>query len=76
MDFGQPHTLTESVATKSKIRQIPVTTSTNPSLGEMLLEAANQAAADLFGKKNSKVDSSLYPERLIPQSETIREDSL
>jgi hypothetical protein len=78
MDFAQPHINAESVATKSKIRQLPVSSSNEeePALHGMLIAAANQAAADLFGTKDQKVDSSLYPERLIPRSETIQEDSL
>jgi tRNA (adenine57-N1/adenine58-N1)-methyltransferase len=47
----------------------------------MLVEAANQAAIDLFFGTNSNedpntVDSRAYPERLIPQSETIEPNSL
>ena len=78
MDFAQPHIYTESVTTKSNIRHIPTETKddNSKSLDELLVEAANQAAIDLFESKDLTVDSSLYPERLIPQSETIQEDSL
>eukprot|EP00339_Tiarina_fusa_P006041 CAMPEP_0117054578 /NCGR_PEP_ID=MMETSP0472-20121206/37825_1 /TAXON_ID=693140 ORGANISM="Tiarina fusus, Strain LIS" /NCGR_SAMPLE_ID=MMETSP0472 /ASSEMBLY_ACC=CAM_ASM_000603 /LENGTH=284 /DNA_ID=CAMNT_0004770221 /DNA_START=31 /DNA_END=882 /DNA_ORIENTATION=+ len=45
-----------------------------PPLDDMLIQAANQAAADLF--QSSNPDSSLYPERLTPQTETIQQDEL
>eukprot|EP00980_Cylindrotheca_fusiformis_P012681 scaffold3103_cov136-Cylindrotheca_fusiformis.AAC.19 len=77
MDFAQPHIHTESVTTKSNIRQLPVPTPKDPPvLDDLLIEAANQAAIDLFGTDDKRVNSSLYPERLIPRSDTIREDSL
>ena len=73
MDFAQPLIESESVTTKSKIRYITV--EDDPSnLDDMLVQAANQAAADVFG--TPKVDSSQYPERVIPQLEIIEEDSL
>lgn len=75
MDFAQPLIESESVTTKSKIQHIPNSSTTNgndpPKLDDMLVEAANQAAVDLFGTKDGKVDSTLYPERVIPQSEAI-----
>lgn len=81
MDFAQPLIESESVATKSKIRYIPISPSENgdpPKLEDMLVEAANQAAADVFGITNdiTTVDSSQYPERVIPQSERIEENAL
>jgi len=88
MDFAQPLIESESVTTKSKIRHIPVSPSENDDddtspkkLDEWLVEAANQAAANVFGNitnsNNDKiVDSSQYPERVIPQSEKIEENAL
>ena len=82
MDFAQPLIESESVTTKSKIRHIPVNPSENddpPKLDNMLVEVANQAAFDVFGNittSSGKVDSSQYPERVIPQSENIEENAL
>lgn len=77
MDFAQPLIESESVTTKSKIRYIPVNANNSddpPKLDDMLTQAANQAASDVFG--STQVDSSQYPERVIPQSEKIEENAL
>jgi tRNA (adenine57-N1/adenine58-N1)-methyltransferase len=82
MDFSLPHICENSLVTGSNIRYIPVDMSQeNPSLDDMLLEAANQAASDMFvgqdtDKDPTTIDCSAYPERSIPQSETIQPGSL
>jgi tRNA (adenine57-N1/adenine58-N1)-methyltransferase len=79
MDFARPHIRQESVATRSKIRYIPVVNKENPSLDDKLVEAANQAAVDLFlgsGGDPESIDSSLYPECVTPQTETIQANQL
>ncbi|KAG7370622.1 tRNA1-methyladenosine methyltransferase-like methyltransferase [Nitzschia inconspicua] len=52
-----------------------------PPLDDMLIEAANQAAIDLFfgldsGEDPTKLDCTAYPERSTPQSETIQPGAL
>jgi tRNA (adenine57-N1/adenine58-N1)-methyltransferase len=45
----------------------------------MLISAANRVASDLFaeaGRDPSKVNSSFYTDRVVPQSETIQPDDL
>ena len=97
MDFSLPHKHTESLANLSNIRHIDVpkeedVNSEEPSLNTMWIEAANDAAANLFlgNLSNSKEDngtnnteehrmlmnSASYPERTTPQTEKITEDSL
>jgi tRNA (adenine57-N1/adenine58-N1)-methyltransferase len=90
MDFARKHIYHESVATLSRIRHINVDGDVNGNdngnvngnadvrvpLDDMLVQAANQAAADLFQTQTSNADSSLYPERLTPQTETIQPDQL
>jgi tRNA (adenine57-N1/adenine58-N1)-methyltransferase len=82
MEFAQPLHHKKSVATVSNIRHIPVDTSKqDPPLDDMLIQAANQAAVDLFfgssvGNDPETVDSSSYPERLTLQSDLIQPDSL
>jgi tRNA (adenine57-N1/adenine58-N1)-methyltransferase catalytic subunit len=84
MDFALPHIHEDSVVISSNIRHIPVDAASKeetPSLDDMLLEAANQAASDLFFGLDSKEDPSTldctaYPERSIPQSEIIQPNSL
>jgi tRNA (adenine57-N1/adenine58-N1)-methyltransferase len=103
MDFSLPHKHEDSLATFSNIRHIDVPkeekdySNEEPSVGQILIEEANNAAATLFlGNWNNKnnneendgnnhidseehrvlMDSSSYPERSTPLSETITEDSL
>jgi tRNA (adenine57-N1/adenine58-N1)-methyltransferase catalytic subunit len=84
MDFALPHIHEDSVVISSNIRHIPVNVASNEediSLDDMLVEAANQAASDLFFGLDSKEDPSTldctaYPERSIPQSEIIQPNSL
>ena len=85
MDFASKHILSDSVATRSNIRHIPIdetkrnNNNDNLSLDDMLVEAANQAAADLFlgsGGDPQSVDCSFFPERLTPQSETIQPNQI
>lgn len=81
MDFSRPHSHQPSVATLSKICHIPVESKPNeePTLDEMLIQAANDAAADLFGGSGGKpesIDASFYTDRTTPQSETIQPNEL
>ncbi|KAL3924444.1 MAG: hypothetical protein SGILL_001041 [Bacillariaceae sp.] len=88
MDFSLPHTTEPSLVTKSNIRHIPVVEKalkdneeSEQSIDDMWLEAANQAASDMFFGLDSKedpttIDCTAYPERSIPQSETIQPGSL
>jgi tRNA (adenine57-N1/adenine58-N1)-methyltransferase catalytic subunit len=91
MDFALPHIHEDSVVTSSNIRHVPVPESTNnntnddnqeePPLDQMLIEAANRAAVDLFFGLDSEEDPALlncaaYPERSTPQSSTIEPDAL
>lgn len=79
MDFARPHSHASSVATRSNIKHIAVDHVEDPSLDEMLVQAANQAAADLFVGSDGdpeKVDSSLYTDRTTPQTETIQANQL
>lgn len=94
MDFSLPHKHEPSLATLSNIRHIEVQKNENggePSVEQMLVQEANNAAANLFlgnwANKNENtsinsdeervlMNSASYPERVTPQSETITEDSL
>lgn len=81
MDFARPHVHHPSVATRSKIQHIPMESKPDAekTLDEMLIQEANQAAADLFvgpGGDPETVDSSLYTERTTPQSQTIQPNDL
>lgn len=94
MDFSLPHKHEKSLATLSNIRHIDVPKENNddskePSVEQMLIKEANNAAASLFlGNCNNEsnnidseeyrvlMNSSSYPERVTPQSEKITEDSL
>lgn len=96
MDFAESHICQESVATRSKICHIPVSSprkeDEKDNLDDMLLQAANQAAVGLFlgnghGSSSNRnksstpvnmefVDSSLYPERLTPQHDTIQPNQI
>lgn len=93
MDFALTHIHENSTATASNIRHIPVVTVNNggdenkkePSMEEILVEAANEAAANLLlgnnkgveddngdnTKHRELVDSASYPDRMTPLSETI-----
>ena len=90
MDFALPHVHEKSLATLSNIRHIITATNQTKSgeevaIEDMLVQAANEAAASLvLGNTNSEtgdynpelVDTAAYPERMTPQSETIRVGSL
>lgn len=92
MDFSRPHILEESVATKSKIKYIDIGIDDNKtkegddlkkSLDNRLVQAANRAAQDLLlgppeatAVNPRRIDASLYPDRLTPQSETIQAGTL
>jgi len=92
MDFSLPHKHEKSLVTLSNIRHIDVEDENGgePSVEQMLIREANKAASNLFlgnwANDNEKsidsdqqrvlMDSSSYPERSTPLSETITEDSL
>jgi len=85
MDFSRPHVLESSVATKSNIRYIKVTSKSkknkDSSLDDRLVEAANRAAKDLLLGPVSDFDpkyvnAALYPERVTPSSEIIEAGQL
>lgn len=82
MDFARSHIHQSSVATQSAIRHVPLSvesTAESRTLDDMLLEAANQAAADLLvgpGGNPELVDASLYTDRITPQSEIIQSNDL
>jgi tRNA (adenine57-N1/adenine58-N1)-methyltransferase len=88
MDFAWPLESEESIATKSKIRYLPVPEATvdgtEKFLDGMLQECANEAATDIllgpigdFEKLDcALVDASLYTERTRPVHTTIRAGDL
>ena len=93
MDFAKPHITLESTASRSGIRHqtIPPKSSANENedddddnLDTMLLEAANQAAVDLFlgpqeqsaPKVERRVNADDFKEDCLPPQETIKEGDL
>ena len=91
MDFSRPHEIRQGTVTRSGIQLMEDAASKNNEdnpLHNMVLDAANQAAKDLFlgndasnnntnnSQMNQLVDASLYTERLTPLSQTIQKGSL
>ena len=91
MDFSRPHEVRQGTVTRSGIQLMEDAASKhnnddNP-LHNMVLDAANQAAKDIFlgndsnnnddsNNNNQLVNASLYTERLTPLSQTIQKGSL
>ena len=95
MDFSRPHEIRQGTVTRSGIQLMDDAASKNNDdnpLHNMVLDAANQAAKDLFlgndnasnnsqnddssDNNNEFVNASLYTERLSPLSQTIQKGSL
>eukprot|EP00934_Nitzschia_sp_Nitz4_P003048 Nitzschia sp. Nitz4//scaffold211_size37880//25510//26884//NITZ4_007711-RA/size37880-augustus-gene-0.61-mRNA-1//-1//CDS//3329541994//3038//frame0 len=84
MDFSRPHIHQPSVTTVSKIRYIDpreesAYDESHSTLDKMVVQAANQAAADLFlgnGGDMTAVNSELYPDRTTPQTDIIHANEL
>jgi tRNA (adenine57-N1/adenine58-N1)-methyltransferase len=86
MDFALTHVHEESLATRSKIRYIELEKKEAgedepESLDDMVIQSANQTAVTLLlGNVTSyttkQIDSTLFPERITPQTETIQRNQL
>mmetsp|Transcript_7903 Transcript_7903/g.12089 ORF Transcript_7903/g.12089 Transcript_7903/m.12089 type:complete len:419 (-) Transcript_7903:898-2154(-) len=75
MDFALKHSKVDGTAVKSNIRIMPTTG--DGSLDDKVLNAANQAARDLFSTESDKcANANLFKERVLPTKSIIEPGAL